>query len=150
MMLEGGCLCGAITWKASAAPRSVHHCHCSMCRKWMGGAFATVAWFPRSSVQWRGAQPLLFRSFPIAVRSHCNACGTPLYLAYDGKDELGPNSSRCLRTLPEAAFAASPAQKLVLVPRKPLRQLRFAARAFLSIRIRSPVEAAGIARAEYP
>jgi hypothetical protein len=26
---------------------------------------------------------------PIAVRSHCGVCGTPLYLAYDGKHEFG-------------------------------------------------------------
>jgi hypothetical protein len=88
-MLEGSCLCGAIKWQASAEPRSVHHCHCSMCRKWTGAAFATLAWFPRSAVQWRGPAPLLFRSSPIALRSHCHACGTSLYLAYDGKDELG-------------------------------------------------------------
>jgi hypothetical protein len=60
-----------------------------MCRKWTGAVFATLAWFPKSSVQWRGADPLLCRSSPIAVRTHCPACGTPLYLAYDGKEEVG-------------------------------------------------------------
>jgi hypothetical protein len=32
---------------------------------------------------------VLFRSSPIAIRSHCGACGTPLYLVNDGKDEFG-------------------------------------------------------------
>ena len=29
-----------------------------------------------------------FRCSPIAVRSRCAACGTPLSLAYDGRDDI--------------------------------------------------------------
>jgi hypothetical protein len=60
-MLHGSCLCGVIKWQTGEAPRSVHHCHCSMCRKWTGAAFATLAWFRKSAVKWSGPQPLLFR-----------------------------------------------------------------------------------------
>ena len=29
-----------------------------------------------------------FRASPIALRSHCAACGTPLSLAYDARDDI--------------------------------------------------------------
>jgi hypothetical protein len=88
MSLSGGCLCGAVRWTADCAPRAVHHCHCAMCRRWTGAAFATLVWLPRASVLWTGGEPAIFRSSPIAVRSHCASCGTPLYLAYDGRDDF--------------------------------------------------------------
>ena len=50
-------------------------------------AFATLAWFARGAVQWTG-KPVSFRSSPIAVRTHCGAYGTPLYLAYDARDDV--------------------------------------------------------------
>ena len=88
MILTGGCLCGAVRWQASRAPRVVHHCHCGMCRRWTGAAFATLAWFPRVAVKWTSGEPVIYRSSPIAVRGHCGACGTPLSLTYDGRDDL--------------------------------------------------------------
>ena len=85
---SGGCLCSAVRWRASAIPRAVHHCHCGMCRRWTGSGFATLVWFARSDLSWHGATPTLFRSSPIAVRSHCRHCGTPLALAYDGRGDI--------------------------------------------------------------
>ena len=52
---SGGCLCGAVRWQASAPPRIVHHCHCDMCRRWTGSAFATLVWFARNDLSWDGA-----------------------------------------------------------------------------------------------
>jgi hypothetical protein len=86
-MLQGGCLCGAVRWTAESAPKAVHHCHCSMCRRWTGGAFATLAWFARDAVRWTGTL-VAYRSSPIAVRTYCGTCGTPLYLAYDARNDL--------------------------------------------------------------
>lgn len=86
--VTGGCLCGAITWRATAPSSSVHFCHCAMCRRWTGSPFATLAWYPKMAVRWSGADPVAFRSSPIAVRSHCGHCGTPLSLAYDGQDKI--------------------------------------------------------------
>ena len=64
-MLEGGCLCGAVRWTAEGAPKAVHHCLCSMCRRWTGSAFATLAWFARDAVRWTDT-PAAYRSSPIA------------------------------------------------------------------------------------
>ena len=32
-VLRGGCLCGAVSYEAKAAPMVVGHCHCDDCRK---------------------------------------------------------------------------------------------------------------------
>jgi len=87
-MVTGGCLCGAVRWRALYGARLVHHCHCGMCRRWTGAAFATLAWFPRDAIVWTGQAPASFRASPIAVRTHCAACGTPLSLAYDARDDI--------------------------------------------------------------
>jgi hypothetical protein len=59
-----------------------------MCRRWTGSPFATLAWFPLAAVRWAGAAPKAFHSSPIAARSHCGHCGTPLSLVYDGQEQL--------------------------------------------------------------
>lgn len=86
-MYKGRCLCGRTQWKATAEPRTVHHCHCSMCRKWTGAAFATLVWFRQRDVMW-DEPPVAFRSSPIARRSHCATCGTPVALSYDSRDDI--------------------------------------------------------------
>ena len=83
--IRGGCLCGAVRYESRETPR-VHYCHCDMCRRATGSAFAVLAWLPSSSVVWQGS-PALRRSSPIAVRGFCQACGTPLTLAYDKNPE---------------------------------------------------------------
>lgn len=75
---------------AEASPTLVHHCHCSMCRRWTGGAFATLAWFRRADIDWDGPVAS-FRSSPIAVRTHCGRCGSPLSLTYDARDDMALN-----------------------------------------------------------
>jgi len=86
-MITGGCLCAAVRWRAASEAKLVHHCHCSICRHWTGAAFATLAWFPRDAIIWNGLATG-FRASPIAVRTHCTVCGTPLSLAYDARDDI--------------------------------------------------------------
>lgn len=80
--LEGGCLCGAMRYVLRAAPR-VHYCHCSMCRRATGSAFAVLAWVRWDDVGWHGETQMSYRSSPIARRSFCGQCGSPLTLHYD-------------------------------------------------------------------
>lgn len=40
--LPGKCLCGAVTFTAVPVVREMTSCHCSICRKWSGGAFLAV------------------------------------------------------------------------------------------------------------
>lgn len=41
--LEGGCACGAVRYRLTAAPMIVHCCHCRECQRLSGGAFALNA-----------------------------------------------------------------------------------------------------------
>jgi hypothetical protein len=87
-MPTGKCLCGCVAWEAAGEPTSVHFCHCGMCRRWTGSPFATLAWYPVDRITWKGQTPSQFRSSPIAIRSYCGSCGTPMALTYDGRDEI--------------------------------------------------------------
>ena len=83
---SGQCLCGRIRFTSSQTPR-VHYCHCSMCRRASGGAFAILAWLPQQSVVW-STNPAVRRSSPIAQRGFCADCGTPLTLQYDDSSDI--------------------------------------------------------------
>ena len=40
-MLRGSCLCGTVRYEIRGPVGRVSHCHCAMCRKAHGAAFAT-------------------------------------------------------------------------------------------------------------
>ncbi len=44
-------------------------------------------WFAQKDIVW-SATPLVFRSSPIAQRSHCATCGTPVALTYDARADI--------------------------------------------------------------
>ena len=46
MTWSGGCLCGKVRYEASETPGWVGHCHCRLCRRHTGAAFATWLWWP--------------------------------------------------------------------------------------------------------
>jgi ribosomal protein S18 acetylase RimI-like enzyme len=74
----GGCLCGAIRYRAAAPPLEVVHCHCSLCRRQSGAPFVTWATFPAAAFAVTAGQPAEVRATPRAVRTFCAACGSPL------------------------------------------------------------------------
>ena len=39
-MIKGSCLCGTVQWRLDPPFGEMSHCHCSMCRKAHGAAFA--------------------------------------------------------------------------------------------------------------
>lgn len=43
--IRGGCLCGCVQYEISGPLKCADHCHCSMCRRQHGAAFATYASF---------------------------------------------------------------------------------------------------------
>ena len=42
-VVPGSCLCGAVQFEVTLPVKANVHCHCSMCRKAHGAAFATFA-----------------------------------------------------------------------------------------------------------
>ena len=37
--VEGGCQCGAVRYRLTAAPLGVYACHCKDCQRWSGAAY---------------------------------------------------------------------------------------------------------------
>jgi catechol 2,3-dioxygenase-like lactoylglutathione lyase family enzyme len=81
---EGGCLCGAVRYRAEAAATHATLCHCASCRRASGAP--AVAWvtFPRERFAFTRGEPARFASSPRVVRSFCSRCGTPLSYAHEG------------------------------------------------------------------
>ena len=80
MAQRGSCLCGAVHYEVEVDPSIVFHCHCSICRKAHGAAFATFGYAPEGRFRWTRGEELLshFESTPGSLRWFCSRCGTPL------------------------------------------------------------------------
>jgi hypothetical protein len=85
---EGGCLCGAVRYRAEGRPVSVNHCHCRMCQRASGAPVVTWATFPVAQFKWTKGAPTIRRSSEIAVRGFCGACGTALLWQSDAQPDL--------------------------------------------------------------
>ncbi|GJE08228.1 MULTISPECIES: GFA family protein [Methylobacterium] len=81
--MTGGCLCGALRYRISGAPKRAVNCHCSMCRRHSGAAFLSYVAVERTAFEFQSGHPTPFRSSDGAIRSHCGACGSPLTFVFD-------------------------------------------------------------------
>ena len=77
-VLRGSCLCGDIVFELSSKPKSLMHCHCSMCRKLHGSAFATFGVFDPEEVNWvKGSDKVnRYISSEYGSRCFCGKCGS--------------------------------------------------------------------------
>jgi hypothetical protein len=87
--LTGQCRCRATTFACVERPSSINYCHCSLCRRAVGGPFAVLAWFTSEAIRGNLFSSATWRSSAIATRGFCRECGTPLYLRYDQSDQVG-------------------------------------------------------------
>lgn len=78
---QGSCLCGAIGYELLSPPKALSHCHCSLCRKGHGAAFASYASVPRSDLRiLLGADALTsYASSESVLRQFCSHCGSSLF-----------------------------------------------------------------------
>lgn len=84
-MIEGGCLCGAVRYRVDNAITDVSHCHCTMCRKHHGAAFATYGVAERNHLHWlQGEEKInVYRSSAQLERLFCSVCGSSLLCQTD-------------------------------------------------------------------
>lgn len=76
---EGGCLCGAVRFKARLTGTNFGVCHCPMCRKWTGSALLGIT-VPEGNVAWVGAEHIAKRqSSAWGERAWCRDCGSPVW-----------------------------------------------------------------------
>lgn len=77
---QGGCLCGAVTYRVTGPMRPVIACHCTQCRKTSGHHVAATS-APREAIAVTG-EVRWFRSSASAQRGFCPVCGSNLF--WDG------------------------------------------------------------------
>lgn len=84
-MITGQCLCGEVHIELSGAISDIIHCHCSLCRKNSGTAYATNGFVNAAQFSVvKGRDRLSAFSFkPGRTRYFCEHCGSPVYSAND-------------------------------------------------------------------
>ncbi len=77
-MTTGSCLCGTVSWRMEGPWEGMTHCHCSMCRKAHGAAFATYVTVARERFGWLSGEPAItgYESSPGFHRAFCGTCGS--------------------------------------------------------------------------
>lgn len=85
-MIRGSCLCGAVTYEIAGPLLGAGNCHCSICRKSNGAAFATWTFVAPAQFHWTGGVDQIGRyaSSPGTERCFCKLCGSPLAAAHSG------------------------------------------------------------------
>ena len=77
---KGQCLCGLIKYEVSKIEDRMGHCHCSMCRKFHGSAFATLGEAKTKNFHWVSGEDHL-KSYVApngTTRKFCSNCGSSL------------------------------------------------------------------------
>lgn len=89
-MIKGGCQCGKVTYEADSTISDLSHCHCSMCRKLHGAAFATFASVAGESFRWSEGEDILrtYASSDKIDRKFCSNCGSQLVVFYKPEPDL--------------------------------------------------------------
>ena len=77
-MIEGGCFCGFVRYRAGGSPFYETNCHCSICRRTSGAPFVTWFSVPQSDFAFTKGAPSSFQSSERGTRTFCSRCGTPL------------------------------------------------------------------------
>jgi hypothetical protein len=84
MKLVGGCNCGGVRYELDGEPLRVGLCHCETCRKESGSAFAYFGVWPKDKTVVRGE----VRRWAPTGRRFCPQCGSSVFGAKDGSDEI--------------------------------------------------------------
>ena len=89
---EGGCACGAVRYRLTAAPMFVHCCHCRDCQRQTGTAFALNALIETAHMQQLSGAPESVSMPTDSGRPHdiyrCPACQVALWSDYGRRGVL--------------------------------------------------------------
>jgi len=87
-VMEGGCACGRVRFKAKIANDDAYLCHCRMCQRATGSVSIAFKNVKAADVTW-GSPPDRYDSSPIARRPYCRECGTSLgFIFKEGSENM--------------------------------------------------------------
>ena len=80
-MYQGKCFCGEVHITVNGKISDIIHCHCSLCRKNSGTAFATNGFINTADFEVTSGKSSLstFSFKPGRYRHFCSQCGSPVY-----------------------------------------------------------------------
>lgn len=83
-IINGHCMCGAVTVSVAKLEGQMNACHCEMCRRWTGSAFVALHG-TSDDVTFTGPVKT-FASSEWATRGWCDTCGSTLFyrMNHDG------------------------------------------------------------------
>lgn len=81
----GGCLCGAVRYRATGALRNLCYCHCESCRRAAGSASVPWGTLERSAFRLERGTLAEYRSSARVTRGFCAQCGTSLTYRNDAR-----------------------------------------------------------------
>ncbi len=79
-MHQGSCLCGQVKYQLLSEPKKVTSCHCTMCQKQHGAAFATYGCILKTDLVYVTGSQLLksYNSSSTIERKFCGDCGSSI------------------------------------------------------------------------
>jgi hypothetical protein len=86
--ITGGCLCGAVRYESKKPPMHGYICHCTMCRRNVGGIFGATLRFPGSAFKLTKGGLKAFAASEFAKRCFCTDCGAPVAYFYAGNPDV--------------------------------------------------------------
>ena len=75
---QGRCLCGAVRFEATGAPKWVLWCHCESCRRHSGAPASVFVSFADDVVRVTTGEIAKYQSSPGVERGFCARCGSTL------------------------------------------------------------------------
>lgn len=88
--IRGSCLCRAVAYTVAGRPGPMWHCHCLICRKLSGAAFATHIAALAADFTWlRGQESITHYALSsVYTRSFCGHCGAVVPYVTDDKTQV--------------------------------------------------------------
>lgn len=79
--MKGSCLCGEITYKVKDISERLSNCHCEMCRKFHGAAYATYAAVAPENFNFLSGETRIstYQAENETTRKFCKNCGASLF-----------------------------------------------------------------------
>ncbi|MFK5986749.1 MAG: GFA family protein [Pseudomonadota bacterium] len=115
-MYQGSCLCGKVQFNIDGQINNIIYCHCSLCRKAQGSAFATNGIVKTENFNFISGEENLsaYESTAGQNKYFCKTCGSPIISRTKAKPEevrirLGTLSSDIIERPMAHIFASSKA-----------------------------------------